>query len=298
MNNASNSPHIGFIGLGLMGYAMVSRLQDKGYSLTVLGNRSRTNIEAAVKRGAREAKNARELAEASDIVMVCVDRSENVEARMRGEDGAFSGIKKGCVIIDFGTSLPESTIALGGEAEERGAFYLDAPLGRTPAHAEKGELNIMAAGNKAAYEKVLPVLNDLGENVFHLGKLGSGNTIKLFNNFLGMATANATAEIYAMADRAGIDRKLVYQVIAAGPLHSGMMDFVSRYALENDNSALAFSVKNAAKDVSYYLQTTKALNANSNLASTISTSMSAALDDGYGPKHVCEMMDYYIDLKD
>ena len=297
-NNASNQPKIGFIGLGLMGYAMVSRLQDKGYSLTVLGNRARANIEAAVKRGAREAESAKDLAMTSDIVMICVDRSENVEARMRQEDGVFSGVKKGSVIIDFGTSLPESTIALGQQALEHGAFYLDAPLGRTPTHAERGELNIMAAGDKEAYEKVLPILNDLGENVFHLGKLGSGHTIKLFNNFLGMATANAVAEIYAMADRAGIDRQLVYNVVSAGPLHSGMMDFVSEYALKDDKSALAFTINNAAKDVYYYLQMTKSLDANSKLANTVSSSMNNALDSGYGPKHVCELMDYYIEQKD
>lgn len=106
-------PKIGFIGLGLMGSAMVERLQACGYALTVLGNRSRAPIEAAVARGATEATGAKALAEAVDIVMLCVTTSEQVEARMRGEDGVIAGLSAGKIVIDFGTSLPASTIALG-----------------------------------------------------------------------------------------------------------------------------------------------------------------------------------------
>ncbi|MEM9636844.1 MAG: NAD(P)-dependent oxidoreductase, partial [Pseudomonadota bacterium] len=170
-------PTIGFIGLGLMGAAMVGRLQDKGYGMTVTANRSRPNVDAAVARGAAEVATAREVAAASDIVMLCMDTSDSVESRMRGADGVIAGLKPGAVVIDFGTSLPGSTRALGEEVAAAGGTYMDAPLGRTPTHAKDGMLNIMAAGDKAAFDKVEPVLNDLGENVFHLGALGSGHTI-------------------------------------------------------------------------------------------------------------------------
>jgi len=220
-----SKPTIGFIGLGLMGAAMVNRLIDQGYSLTLMANRSRDAIDAAVARGATEVSTAHELAAASDIVMLCIDTSANVEARMRGEDGIIAGLNKGATVIDFGTSLPASTRALGAEVAAVGGAYLDAPLGRTPAHAVDGLLNIMAAGDEAAFENVKPVLEDLGENVFHLGALGSGHTIKLMNNFFGMTVANAMAEVFAMADVAGVDRGKVYDVIAAGPLHSGMVGY-------------------------------------------------------------------------
>lgn len=201
-------PEIGFIGLGLMGAAMVNRLLDQGYALTITANRSRPNIDAAVARGAAEVGTAREVAETSDIVMLCMDTSASVEARMRGADGVIAGLRKDAVVIDFGTSLPGSTRNLGAEVAVAGGHYLDAPLGRTPSHAKDGLLNIMAAGDKVVFDRVETVLKDLGENVFHLGALGSGHTIKLLNNFFGMTVANAMAEAFAMADVAE-DRKSV-----------------------------------------------------------------------------------------
>lgn len=157
---------IGFIGLGLMGRAMVECLQKAGFELTVLGNRDRTGVEEALARGGAEADSAKQLAQSSDIIMICVATSEQVEQRIYGEDGVLAGAKEGQVIIDFGTSLPASTLKIGADLAKQGATYLDAPLGRTPAHAKDGLLNIMCAGDEAAYSRVKPVLDVLGENVF------------------------------------------------------------------------------------------------------------------------------------
>ena len=286
-------PAIGFIGLGLMGSAMVERLQSLNYPVTVIANRSRQAVDAAIARGASEVATSRELAAASDYVMLCVDTSASVEARMRGADGVLAGLKPGSVVIDFGTSLPESTKALGAEAAAAGSAYLDAPLGRTPAHAKDGKLNIMAAGDEAMFNRVRPVLEDLGENVFHLGALGSGHTIKLLNNFYGMTTANAMAEVFAMADVAGIDRKAVYDVIAAGPLHSAMMDFVKGYAVDGQPDMLAFSIRNAAKDVGYYTQMAADLKADSIMSKSANEALQGALDDGSGESMVSQMVDFY-----
>ncbi len=290
-----SKPTIGFIGLGLMGAAMVNRLIDQGYSLTLMANRSRDAIDAAVARGATEVSNARELAAASDIVMLCIDTSANVEARMRGEDGIIAGLNKGATVIDFGTSLPASTRALGAEVAAVGGAYLDAPLGRTPAHAVDGLLNIMAAGDEAAFENVNPVLADLGENVFHLGALGSGHTIKLMNNFFGMTVANAMAEVFAMADVAGVDRGKVYDVIAAGPLHSGMMGFVKAYGVDNDPNQLAFAIKNAAKDLGYYDQMARDANVESQMVGGALNALRSASDEGRGDLMVSQMVDFYAD---
>ena len=288
-----NKPNIGFIGLGLMGAAMVGRLQDKGYNVTVTANRSRPNIDAAVARGATEVATARDVAQASDIVMLCMDTSNSVEDRMRGSDGVIAGLNSNATVIDFGTSLPASTRTLGDEVRAAGGHYLDAPLGRTPAHAKDGLLNIMTAGDKAAFDKVKPVLNDLGENVFHLGALGSGHTIKLINNFFGMTVANAMSEAFAMADVAGIDRSQLYDVMAAGPLRSGMMDFVKAYGVDKDPSQLAFAIKNAAKDVGYYDQMVTDAGQSSIMAKGPLTALRDACDKGQADDMVSQMVDYY-----
>ena len=286
---------IGFIGVGLMGAAMAHRLIDTGHTLQVLGNRNRENINALVDRGATEAASAAELAGASDIVMLCMGTSDHVESRMRGADGVIAGLNSGSVVIDFGTSLPASTKTLGKEVASAGGHYLDAPLGRTPAHAKDGLLNIMCAGDETAYNKVLPVLNDLGENVFHLGALGSGHTVKLINNFFGMTVANAMCEAFAMADVQGVDRKAVYDVMSAGPLHSGMMDFVKGYGVDGDPSQLAFAIKNAAKDVGYYAQMAEQAGVESIMSGSTLSALNDANKHGKGEEMVSQMVDYYAD---
>jgi len=284
---------IGFIGLGLMGAAMVGRLQDKGYALTVLGNRNRTGVDAALARGAAEAASARAVAEASDVVMLCMGTSDQVESRMRGPDGVIAGLSAGKVVIDFGTSLPASTRTLGVEVAATGAAYLDAPLGRTPMHAKDGLLNIMGAGDSAAYERVKPILDDLGENVFHLGPLGTGHTIKLINNFFAQCVANGMAEAFAMADKTGVERQALYDVVSAGPLKSGMMDFIKAYAIDGNPEMLAFSIKNALKDVGYYRQMATDAGAPSLMAESAFGALHAADAAGRGEDLVPQMVDFY-----
>ena len=285
-------PTIGFIGLGLMGRAMVGCLQDAGYALTVLGNRDRTGVEEALSRGGSEAASARALTGATDIVMLCMGTSDQVESRVYGGDGVLAGAKPGQIVIDFGTSLPGSTLKIGADLAERGAIYLDAPLGRTPSHGREGKLNIMCAGNEAAYAKVKPELDTLGENVFHLGALGSGHTIKLINNFYAMTTALAMSEAFAMADLAGIDRAKLHAVMAAGPNHSGMMDFIKAWATEG-RIDLAFAVANGKKDVGYYRRMAEDLGATSRMSGCADSALAEAIGHDFGDHMVPEMVDYF-----
>ncbi len=286
-------PKIGFIGLGLMGSAMVERFQEKGYALTVMANRSRANVDAAVSRGATEVSNAREVAENSDIVMLCMGTSEQVEARMRGADGVIAGLKSGATVIDFGTSLPASTRTLAEEVLAAGGDYLDAPLGRTPAHAKQGILNIMTAGNEAAFKRVESVLQEVGENVFYLGASGAGHTIKLFNNFIAMTTANMVSEVFALSDVVNIPRQTVYDVLAVGPAQSGIMDFIKAYAVDGNAEILEFSIKNAAKDVGYYKQMAEDAGVTPAIAPASLSALQAAIEYGQGEDLVPKMVDFY-----
>ncbi|MBL3571228.1 6-phosphogluconate dehydrogenase [Rhodovulum sulfidophilum] len=286
-----DDPRIGFVGLGLMGRAMVECLQKNGFELTVLGHRDRSGLDEALAQGATEAASGRALAEESDIVMLCMGTSDQVEARIYGPDGILAGARAGQVVIDFGTSLPASTLKIGADLAKKGAVYLDAPLGRTPAQAREGRLNIMCAGERAAYDRVRPVLDVLGENVFHLGKLGNGHTIKLINNFFAMTTACAMSEAFAMADAAGIEREALYGVMSAGPLKSGMMDFIRAYAVEG-RIDLAFSVANAAKDVGYYRRMTEDLGRDSPISGAADAALRAARDGGAGDLMVPQMTDW------
>ncbi len=283
---------IGFIGLGMMGAAMVQRLQDLGYPITVMAHRNRKPIDVAVARGATEVKTAGEVAALSEIIMICVNTSASVEFVMRNETGVLSQLCPGTLVVDFGTSLPASTKSMAKECRDKGGSMMDAPLGRTPTHAVEGLLNIMAAGEVKDFKRVTPILEDLGEHVFHVGPIGTGHTLKIINNFFAMTTACAMSEAFAMADLAGLKREILYEVMAAGPLKSGMMDFIKAGAVDNDPGQLAFSIANGLKDVGYYSQMADELNVQSFISPAIENVMSRAKSSEWGEKYVPEMVDF------
>ena len=284
---------IGFIGLGLMGSAIVNRLQDKEYSVTVLGRSRNAGIIKAEERGATVASNASDLAENAEVIFLCVDTSKSVESIMLGENGLIANVKEGSIIIDLGTSVPETTKELGAALKAKGVSYMDAPLGRTPKHALDGLLNIMSAGDVVDFQRVKPIFEDIGENIFHVGTLGAGHTLKLINNFFGMTLATAMSESFAMADLAGIKREDLYNIMSAGPLHSMMMDLVKGNAVDGNHNSLGFSIGNAHKDLGYYVSMTESLNVNSAIATGTKASLGSAVNEGKGDLDVPDMVEHF-----
>lgn len=288
-------PTIGFIGLGLMGNNMVENLLNKGFELVVL-DLNKDAVAAVVDRGATAANNAAELAAASDIIMLCLTTSTVVEKLVYAEDGILAGIKQGAVLVDFGTSIPASTRKIGEDIIKKGAGMIDAPLGRTPAHAKDGLLNIMASGDQATFDKVKPVLEMQGENVFYLGALGAGHTTKLINNFIGMTTVATVSQAFAVAEMAGVDRQQLFDIISTGPSSSPFMQFCKNYAVDNV-SDLGFSIGNANKDLGYFLEMVKGLGTRAQIAEGTSANLQAAFDAGMGNGNVPEIYDYFLKLE-
>lgn len=274
---------------------MAENLQNKGYELIVM-DLSKDAVAACVARGAKTASTAKELAEGSDIVMFCLTTSAVVEKIVYAEDGILAGIKEGAVLVDFGTSIPSSTKKIGADLAAKGAGMIDAPLGRTPAHAKDGLLNIMAAGDIDTFNKVKPVLEDQGENVFHLGELGAGHTTKLINNFMGMTTVCAMSQAFAVAELAGVDRQQLFDIMSTGPSNSPFMQFCKNYAVDNV-SDLGFSIANAKKDLGYFLQMVEDLGTESKIAEGSSANLQAAFDAGMGQGNVPEIFDYFKKLE-
>ena len=288
------NPVIGFIGLGLMGGNMVENLQNKGFEPIVM-DLDKEAVAAVVARGAREATSAKELAAASDIVMLCLTTSAVVEKLTYADDGILAGIKEGAVLIDFGTSIPASTRKIGADLAKKGAGMIDAPLGRTPAHAKDGLLNIMASGEQETFDKVKPILDMQGENVFYLGALGAGHTTKLINNFMGMTTVCAMSQAFAVAERAGVDRQQLFEIMSTGPSNSPFMQFCKNYAVDGV-SDLGFSIANANKDLGYFLEMAKDLDTRTEIAEGTSANLQAAFDAGMGDGNVPEIFDYFLKL--
>ena len=291
-----SKPTIGFIGLGLMGGNMVENLQKRGFEVIVM-DLNKDAVDAVLARGnASQASSPKELAEKSDIVQFCLTTSAVVEKIVYGENGVLAGIKEGSVLIDFGTSIPASTQKIGADLAAKGVGMIDAPLGRTPAHAKDGLLNIMAAGDKATFDKYESMLKEQGENVFYLGKLGAGHTTKLINNFMGMTTVTAMSQAFAAAELAGVDRQQLYDIMSSGPSNSPFMKFCKNYAVDGV-SDLGFSINNANKDLGYFAQMVSDLGSVSLVAEATSKSLQAAVDAGMGDGNVPEIFDYFVKLK-
>ena len=283
---------IGFIGLGLMGSNMVECLQKNGFEPVVM-DLNADAVARVVARGATEATTGKELAEQSDVIMLCLTTSAVVEKLIYAEDGILAGIKPGAVVIDFGTSIPASTRKIGADLAAKGAGMVDAPLGRTPAHAKDGLLNIMAAGDDANFAKAKPLLDVLGENVFHLGALGAGHTTKLINNFMGMTTVCTMSQAFAVAEKAGVDRGQLFDIMSTGPSNSPFMQFCKNYAVDGV-SDLGLSIANANKDLGYFVEMVKDLGTTSDIAEATSGNLQKAFDEGMGQGNVPEIYDMFL----
>jgi 3-hydroxyisobutyrate dehydrogenase-like beta-hydroxyacid dehydrogenase len=247
----SQSERVGFIGVGLMGHGMAKNIVEKGYPLTVMGRRNRAPIEDLVGRGAREAKTPKEIAQASDIVFLCVTGSPEVEAVVRGADGLKHGLKRGAIVVDCSTSDPVSTIALAAELDGLGVTLVDAPLSRTPKEAWEGTLDTMVGASPEVFARLKPVLDTWAGRVLHIGGTGDGHRMKLLNNFLSMGYAALYSEALVLAQKVGITPDRFDSVIRNGRMDCAFYQTFMRFTLEGDRDAHKFTLSNAFKDMRY-----------------------------------------------
>jgi 3-hydroxyisobutyrate dehydrogenase-like beta-hydroxyacid dehydrogenase len=245
---------IGFIGIGLMGHGMAKNLLKKGHPLCFLVHRNRSNIADLLELKAREAKSPAAAARESDVVILCVTGTPQVEAAVYGASGLLEGARKGQMVIDCSTSQPESTERIGADFATRGVKFVDAPLARTPVQAEEGKLNCMVGADAETFAAVKPVLEKFCENIFHVGGPGAGHKIKLINNFLAMGHAALACESLAACAKAGLSLETFYNLISAGGANSAMFQMIVPKALKGDFTGLLFTLGNAKKDIGYYQQ--------------------------------------------
>jgi 3-hydroxyisobutyrate dehydrogenase-like beta-hydroxyacid dehydrogenase len=279
---------IGFIGVGLMGHGMAKNLVEKGFDLTVVGHRNREPVEDLKRRGAKEAKSAAELAGAVDILFLCVTGTPQVEEVV---SGIRKGARKGLIVVDCSTSEPEGTRRIAAELARDGIVFVDAPLTRTPVHAEAGKLNTMVGAPDDVFAKIKPALETFSENIFHAGPVGAGHTVKLLNNFLGLTTAAMVSEAVVVCEAAGADPRTMYDICALGGGDSRMLRQMLPSALDGDYSGLKFALSNARKDVSYYRNMAGSLGIESAIGGTVLGLYDQALAAGYGEKYVPAMID-------
>ncbi|MCB1337507.1 MAG: NAD(P)-dependent oxidoreductase [Maritimibacter sp.] len=247
----SDKPVIGFIGLGYMGHGMAKNILKGGYPLQVKGHRNRAPVESLVAMGAVEAASPKAMAEASDIIHLCLSNSPQVEAVIRGPDGILAGARPGLIVIDTTTADPTSTLALAAEMAAEGVTLVDAPLGRTPKEAEAGTLDAMVGAEEAVFEAVRPVINCWAGTVTRIGPVGSGHKMKLLMNFLGAGYSALYSEAAALGAKVGISPHTFREVIGPSRLGSGFFQTFMQYVCDRDEEAHKFTIANLSKDIRY-----------------------------------------------
>jgi len=275
---------IGFVGVGLMGHGMAKNIVEKGYALTVLGHRNRAPVEDLARRGAKEAKSARDLAEASDIVFICVTGSPEVEGIVRG--GLKEGLKAGSIVVDCSTADPVSTMALAAELASVGATLVDAPLSRTPKEAWEGTLDTMVGASDQVFARLKPVLDTWAGRVVHIGRTGDGHRMKLLNNFLAMGYAALYAEAVTLAQKVGITPQRFDSVIRGGRMDCGFYQTFMRWTLEGDRDAHKFTLANAFKDMRYLESMADAAGMSNPLGNAVKNSYALAVSRGGAADYV------------
>jgi 3-hydroxyisobutyrate dehydrogenase-like beta-hydroxyacid dehydrogenase len=286
---------IGFIGLGLMGEGMAANLLRKGWPLTVLAHRKREPIDRLIALGAVEARNARALAEVSDIVVLCVTGSPQVEEVTTGADGLASA-GRSLMILDCSTSNPASTVQLAAELARRDIILIDTPLARTPKEAAAGTLDVMAGGDAGAFERARTVLEAFAARVIHTGPTGSGHTMKLLNNFISLGYSAIYAEALMMGAKAGLTPEIMDSVWRGGRMDCGQYQAFFEFVLRRDENAQRFSMNNALKDLSYLASFAAGSGVANPISAAVRNSFAAAVGTGKGEKFVPAMSDAIAEL--
>ena len=237
------------IGVGRMGGAMAGTLSRAGFDL-VLWNRNPSKANAiAEELGATAASSPAEAASKVDVVVTSLADDAAVDEVYLGRDGIVSGIGSGSVAIDTSTVDPATAIRAGTAVDDAGAVFVDAPVSGSVSTVEQGALTIMVGGDAAALARVDPVLAALAARVIHVGPRGSGAAAKLAVNALVHGLNVALSEALVLAERAGVDRAIAYDVFAAGAAGAPFVQY-KRAAYENPESTpVAFSLDLVAKDL-------------------------------------------------
>lgn len=204
--------NVGYVGLGSMGGGIVKRMLHNKQPLRVYDLDPKKVSEIAAL-GGQPAQTPAALAEVSDIVCLCLPTSDNVRTAIFGDDGLAQGLKPGSIVADMTTGDPLQTKQMAEELAKKGVTMIDAPVSGGPAGAAAGTLAIMVGGPVEVFEKIKPVFEKVGPNVFRMGDVGAGQTMKLVNNLMMAAGRTIAFEAMALAVKNGLDPQLVTSVL-------------------------------------------------------------------------------------
>ena len=239
--------NLGFVGLGVMGSEMVLRLLSKGHTVTGY-NRTRSKAEELVQKGMKWADSPRVVAAASGVIFSMVTNSAALEAIVEGPDGILAGLTPGKFFVDISTVSPEYSRAVAAKARAKGSDMIDAPVSGSVITLQEGKLSVMVGGRKETFEKLKPILLDIGPKVTYVGDNGLALVMKIATNLSLAVQMLAFSEGVLLAEKSGITREVAVEVLVNSAVASPMIKYRGPFVLELPKEAW-FNVNMMQKDM-------------------------------------------------
>ena len=239
---------VGFIGLGNMGLPMAKNLVKANFEV-VGKNRSKGKEDLFIEAGGKAGMSVAEMAKELDVILTCLPLPADVEAIYFGEDGLIDNGHEGLILVDHSTVAPGLNHKIADAAQRKGIEFLDAPISGGNFGAEDGTLTIMVGGKKEIYEKVLPLFNVMGKNIYHIGETGSGSVVKLINNLMVALHTQAVSEAVTLGKKMGVVSDLLFIILNNSYAQSSIYDRHYNSFIAKDQFEAGFAIKLLHKDM-------------------------------------------------
>ncbi|WP_158746272.1 NAD(P)-dependent oxidoreductase [Acidisphaera sp. L21] len=282
----SKQPAIGLIGVGMMGHGLAWNIAKAGYSLTILDHAGNQPTGDLRDLGVLVASSIEAVVGVSEIVILCVTGSPQVEAILTDPDGVVAHLRPGTVVVDCSTALPDSSQRMAERVIAAGGEFLDAAMTRLPPQARTGTLNLLIGGDPALLDRVRPVLDTFSETITHVGGVGAGHLMKLLHNYVSLGFVALLAEVAAHGEKAGLPMSTLIEVLNQGGGGGMALQRMTPFLLQGDASNMPFFLSNAAKDLSYYRQAATASGVDQTIAVAVSATLDKAVAEGHGQDFV------------
>jgi len=271
---------VGFIGVGNMGNPMAANVLKAGFPMTVFDMNPKA-MENLIQAGARRGGSANDAVDGADVVLTSLPASPDVEAAYLASGGLVERAKPGTILIDLSSVLPSTPRKIEPVAKKRGVSFLEAPVSGGVTGARAATLAIMVGGDKEALSRAEPVLRAMGPNVFHVGPVGAGNTVKAINNMMACVNSAAMMEGFVVGVKAGLDPMTIYEVVKASSGGSKAIERIPRALIPRDFEP-GFKVTLMNKDLETFHTIAKELHVPVTFSTLAQHYQQAALAAGLG----------------
>ena len=279
---------VGFIGVGNMGNPMAGNILKASFPMTIFDLNPKA-MENLIAGGARRAHSAREVVEQSEIVLTSLPASPDVEAMYLAPEGLVQHAKPGAILIDLSSVLPSTPRKIEPLAKQRGVHFLEAPVSGGVSGARAATLAIMVGGDAEALARARPVLSAMGPNIFHVGPVGAGNTVKAINNMMACVNGLAMMEGLALGVKAGLDPMTIYEVVKASSGGSKALERIPRAIVPREFEP-GFKVALMNKDLETFTLIAKELHVPISFANVAQRYEQMALAAGLGEQDTSVVM--------